>query len=735
MPGTKKSVLSYFENISLVIVGVLFVLFPLLFLSTTTDAFVLPKQLLLILMTSVALLFFAVRTLADGKLKLRTSPFDLPVALFIVVAFVSAVLSVNRYDALIAFAPLFFVGLLYFVIVNTAKSEKQLLFLLGALTLGAALSAVITISSFFNVYLLPFDYAKTQAFTTFGSLLDQALYLAIVLPIAGYFGYGYINSMSSKQQAAVASNPFSTNIESPAERKESKKYLGIFAVAFIFIAVALSLTVFMLFTSQKPLILPFETGLQTAMSAISQGANNIFKSLLLGSGFGTYLNDFTQFKPAQYNANPTLWAFTFFRANSFVMELLATTGLLGLASFGFIIFKVVKQRTFFLPLILAVLAALTLPLSFTLLALFFILLALFAVVCIHNNPSKFGEAEMYLVAFKKGLLAVTPENDKVSQSPSERKFSKLLPIVFTLVVLVILGLPLYFVTRFALSDFIFQRSLVAAAQNNGVQTYELQAASINTFPYRDIYYRSFSQTNIALANALAVNAQQQNASPSAETQQNILTLIQQSINAGRTAITISPMTSFNWNNLSSIYRSLIGFGENADQFTVLTLNQAISLDPNNPQQYIDLGGVYYQLGQYDNAIRQFQIAINLKQDYANAYYNMGHALEEKGEYAQALSAYNIVKQLVAGNEENIKKITADIENLNKRAKGEQKEEKQLSASPSAQATPIQQEDEEQIDVNKPKTTLPERNPREEIPGPTVSVPVPSPSTATEESKN
>lgn len=738
MPGTKRNVLSYFENMSIAVIGILFVLFPLLFLSTTTDAFVLPKQLLLIGLTSLALVLFAVRTLADGKLRLRTSPFDLPVALFIVIAFVSAILSVNRYDALIALTPLFFVGLLYFVIINTAKTEKQLLMLLGTLTLGATLSALITVSSFFNIYLLPFDYVKTQAFTTFGSLLDQAIYLALVLPIAGYFGYGYINNVSAKKKdsAAQNTNPFSTTIESSAEKKESKKYMALFAGSFVLIAIALGLTIYMLFTTQKPLILPFETGLQTAMSAISQGSTNIFKSLLFGSGFGTYLNDFTQFKPAQYNANPTLWAFTFFRANSFVMELLATTGLLGIASFGLIVFKVVKQRTFFLPLILAILAALALPFSFTLVALFFMLLALFAVVCIHNNPSKFGEAEMYLVAFKKGLLAVTAENDRVSQSTSERKFSKLLPIVFTLVVVVILAVPLYFVTRFMLSDLIFQRSLVAAAQNDGVQTYELQAASINTFPYRDIYYRSFSQTNLALANALAINAQEQNASPSAETQQNILTLIQQSINAGRTAITISPMTSFNWNNLSSIYRSLIGFGENADQFTILTLNQAIALDPNNPQQYIDLGGVYYQLGQYDNAIRQFQIAINLKQDYANAYYNLGHALEEKGEYAQALSAYNVVKQLVSDNEENTKKINEDIENLNKRAQGDQQDqEQQQTASESAQQIPTQEQNEQQIDVNRPQTTLPERNPREQIPGPTVSVPVPSPSTTTEEPNN
>ena len=576
-------------------VGVLFVAFPLLFLSTTTDAFVLPKQLLLIALTAVAVVMYGLRTVFEGKLKLRTSPFDLPILLFVVVAFLSAILSANRFDALIAFTPLLFAVLLYFVIVNSARSEKQLLFLLSALTIGAALSALLTTLSFLKIYPLPFAYTQVQGFTTFGSLLDQAIYFAVVLPIAGYFGYNYINTPKHNQSASLAAAA-----EGATPKKSSRKSLALFAFSFIFIAIGLGLTVFMLMTSQKPLILPFDTGLQTAFAAISQSSSNVFKSLLLGSGFGTYLTDFTQFKPTAFNANETLWAFTFFRSSSFVLELMATTGLLGLATFGFILFKVLRQKNFFLPLLLVSLAAILLPFSFTLIALFFILLALFAIVVIHNNPGKFSESEMHLVGIKRGLLAVAPENERVA-GESGRKFSRILPVLFVLILVALLAFPLYFVARFAMSDLIFQRSLVAAAQNDGIKTYELQAASINVFPYRDIYYRSFSQTNLALANALATN-QPKDSSPSAQIQQNILTLIQQSINAGRTAVTISPVTSFNWNNLSSIYRSLIGFGQNADRFTILTLNQAVALDPNNPQQYVDLGGVYYQLGQFDEAI-------------------------------------------------------------------------------------------------------------------------------------
>jgi tetratricopeptide (TPR) repeat protein len=714
MQESKKTISSYFENLSLLMVGILFTLLPLFFLSTTTDAFVLPKELLVIGLTTLALLIFALKMIIEGKLSLRTSPFDVPVTLLMIIALVSAILSTNRYDGLIAVIPVLFVGFLYFTIVNTVKNQKQLLFLLATLTAGTVISSVITALSFFGIYPLPFAYSHVTYFTAFGSLLDQGLYYAVILPIAGYFGYGFINNKAAKKSEAA---PFTQEAHEP--RKKSIGLMGAFGIAFIIIAIGLGITIFMLFTSQKPLILPFSDGLTTAFAAISQGTN-VFKSLLLGSGFGTYLNDFTMYKPVAYNADQTLWAFTFFRSSSFALELLATTGILGIVTFIFLIFRVIREKNYFLPLMIVILAAIFLPFSFTMIALFFILLALFAIVCMHNDPRRFGEAEFSLVALRRGLFGGPNDHVNTNEHKPNRILSKILPTIFLLIVVIVVGVPLYFVTRFAMSDVLFQQSLVAESQNNGLATYQLQTASISMFPYRDIYYRAFAQTNLALANALAVN-QPKGQKVSPQTQKDILTLIQQSINAGRAAITISPATSFNWNNLSSIYRSLIGFGQNADQFTILTLNQAIALDQNNPQQYIDLGGVYYQLGKYDDAIREFQIAINLKQDYANAYYNLGHAYEQKGDFQNAMTNYNTVKQLVAGNATNMQKINSDINALNSRISDAQKAQQTPQKQQTPAVTPVPPAAQQAIGVDKSSTPpLPTRIPREQIPGPSVS---------------
>ena len=211
MRETRKEIVSYFENMSLFVTGLMLLVFPLIFLSTTTDAFTLPKQIILIGGTTLALILLGLKTIAEGKLRIKNSPFDIPVFLLLFVSLLSAVLSANRADALIAFVPFLFVGLLYFTLVNLIKGERQLLFVLSALTLGAVLSALL-------------------------------------LPVSGYFAFVFISSLLSGKKSSFVTTRYAQNKFSGS--------LSTFTVAFIIIAVALALTVFMLVTSQKPLILP-----------------------------------------------------------------------------------------------------------------------------------------------------------------------------------------------------------------------------------------------------------------------------------------------------------------------------------------------------------------------------------------------------------------------------------------------------------------------------------------------
>src|SRR5258708_37853173 len=99
MNHTKNELVNYFENLSIFVIGLSVLLLPLIFLSKTTDAFVLPKEITIATAVVLFALLFGLKNIFDAKLKLRGSPFDIPVLLIIVIAFLSAVFSVNRYDA------------------------------------------------------------------------------------------------------------------------------------------------------------------------------------------------------------------------------------------------------------------------------------------------------------------------------------------------------------------------------------------------------------------------------------------------------------------------------------------------------------------------------------------------------------------------------------------------------------------------------------------------------------
>src|SRR3989338_5254045 len=104
----KNELNSYIQNISLFLLGVLFMAFPVIFTTITTNPIVLPKQVLLGAVVMILLVLFTVKMLSEKSVKLRRTPFDIPIFLLALFAFLSSVLAVNRADALTAFVPYFF---------------------------------------------------------------------------------------------------------------------------------------------------------------------------------------------------------------------------------------------------------------------------------------------------------------------------------------------------------------------------------------------------------------------------------------------------------------------------------------------------------------------------------------------------------------------------------------------------------------------------------------------------
>jgi tetratricopeptide (TPR) repeat protein len=698
----KIEIISYLEKASVAVFCLLFIIFPIFFTNLTTDFFNLPKQALVIFATLVVMLLFGVKTLLLEKVMIRRTPLDLPIILFIFTLLLSAIFSVAKVDSFSNVIPVIFAGFAYFGIVYNVKNEKSVLALIGSLLAGAALLSLTALFTFFKVYIFPFDFAKNVAFTPAGAILDQTLYLLFVLPVGLYFLSPFI--FRKKQTETVEE-----------KKLDSVKLVGFAGVSFI-ILVGLAVSIYNLIKIPNSLLLlPIETGFQTAFAAISQDSGRIIQGLLFGTGFGEYLLAFTKFKQASINANPTLWSISFLRSSTYVLELLATTGILGFFSFLFLCYKVVKEKPLFIPLIIALATAFILPFSFYTLTALFFLIAVYATLRGLTDNQKYVDLELELVALRKGFIAFAPESTR------EKGYGKILAYsIFGIILVLVLGLG-YLSYDYLATNITFEKSIVTASQNNGQLTYTYQSTALSSFTgkYVDVYYRVFSQTNLSLANSLAASVPK-GASASAQTQQTIYTLVQQSINAGRQATTLSPQSSIDWQNLSSIYSGLIGFGQNADSFAIQAEQQAIQLDPVNPQNYIALGGIYYQLGQWDNAQQQFQQAATLKPDFPNAYYNLGHVLIQKGDLKGALVQFQTVKSLVANDPTNLSKINAEIQALQTQIN---KQTAQTQTTANTQPT-----------LNTPQeTALPAQNPPVKIPAPQTNLtptatPTPRPTT-------
>jgi tetratricopeptide (TPR) repeat protein len=69
-------------------------------------------------------------------------------------------------------------------------------------------------------------------------------------------------------------------------------------------------------------------------------------------------------------------------------------------------------------------------------------------------------------------------------------------------------------------------------------------------------------------------------------------------------------------------------------------NKVLTTKPNNADAYYNMGIALQEQGKLEEAIEAYNGAISIKPDYVDAYYNMGIALKKQGELDEAIEAYN-----------------------------------------------------------------------------------------------
>jgi len=576
---------------------------------------------LAVLCLGIAILFMikALRGILAGKLEFNLGDLDFPVLLLTISFLLSAIFKTpNKMEAfLLPGTATAFVGgaILYFLINQINPSEKKSL--VGILLASGTVFSLILLLAVFGVLskipILPAGIRNVN-FTPDGGYLPGVIFLATLLPLAAGSFLG--------------------------ERGIAKK---VFSVLFFFLAlVPLSISIYQMLPGK-----PYSPRLPSLGVTWNVAVDVLKESPILGIGPGNYITAFARFKPISYNATD-LWPVRYATGRNFYLTILTEVGLLGLAALVMIflvIYRLFKRD-------INDTSRSTLkenPAAFSL-CLYLVLMAIFP-------------ATTLLIVFLFILLALYSKTShsllNLTTLGATGSSSRFPALVINLPVIAAVLLFGYYAGRILIGEYIFKGAVDALSRAQGQVTYDKMRQAIATNPYVDRYHSSFSQINLAIARNLA---RKQNLS---DTERTTLTqLVQQSINEAKAAVALNPQRAGTWEVLALTYRTIMPIAKGADAFAIQTYSQAITLDPLNPNLRINLGGVYYGLKKYDEAVRVLELAVAAKPDLANGHYNLAFAYREKGELDKAINQMTLVLSLIKDkNSKDYETAKTELENL------------------------------------------------------------------------
>lgn len=383
-------------------------------------------------------------------------------------------------------------------------------------------------------------------------------------------------------------------------------------------------------------ILPFSASWNIALDAMKN-----FKSLLFGVGLTQFSNFYKSVKPLFLNSD-SFWNILPTSSSSTILDLMTTTGLVGLVSFISLplLSLGTKSEDLFhqiiktIALTTTVILVLT-PSSLPLLVIFFTSLAILSYH--HSTPTDL------------------PQSSSLILSATIIGFASYL---------------LYFGYLFTSAEINLRQAQIALSNQDGKRVYEHHLSAIKLLPQMTNYRLSYSQVNLSLASSIS----QKKTDLTPAERQNISQLISQAVREAKLATSLTPNNSAVWQNLGLVYRNLINVAEGADKFAIDSYAQAVALDPANPALRVEFGGMLYQLAGstkksedqstlYARAQSEFQTAIQLKPNYPNAYYNLAKLLESQGDYQNAVLALQKSISLLGPDSLDLGKANSELSAL------------------------------------------------------------------------
>jgi len=210
-----------------------------------------------------------------------------------------------------------------------------------------------------------------------------------------------------------------------------------------------------------------------------------------------------------------------------------------------------------------------------------------------------------------------------------------------LVIMAILGVSLsggYWMYKILVGEHYMRQSVVASSN------YDLQLKAVNTLPLMAEYHKTISQTIFLMAGGVLSNKEL-----SESDKQQASDLISLSVTEAKRAIDLDKNNPTYWLNLATIYKQLIGLVNGAPDWSFQAYEQAVVMEPVNAASRLELGGLLYAAGRYDEADRVFEVVLLNKVNYANGWYNWAHSAKQLKKLPEAIARLTQALALVPVN--------------------------------------------------------------------------------------
>ena len=677
--------------------NLLFFLTPLAIAPFTSELFEFNKIVLVYLFTVILLVLWIVRMIVNKKIIFRRTILGIPIILYIIVNIVSTYYSVDLFTSLFGYYSRFNGGL-----ASTLSYSLLYFIYVSNITKSGVISSIKTIlaSSFFvSIYAILQHFGidksiweqdvQNRVFSTLGQPNWLAAWVISILPItwafilskrAGektnnlyYFAYIlsfmlfatllFTKSRSGLLGFGVSFSTFFGIILLISRKKDSLLSKSSFTKSSIIIFFLYLSLVFLVGTpwtsnistllnqsektdiSKETVVGPtLETGGTESgeiRKIVWKGAYDIWMdNPYLGTGVETFAYSYYQYRPFEHNL-VSEWDFLYNKAHNEYLNLLATTGALGLFTYALVVIGsfIVFIRTIKFSLSKESSMLLFLPISF---------LSGFLGVLI-TNIFGFSVVITSLMCFMLPAFSVSLQQKKNINYDSRNLgvFQKV-SLLLILFILVFLISKVFF---YWYADVLYAKGKKENNLNEYTSAKLHLTEALNYQPWQAVYYDELAQTDLSIALYMYTVDELEEYEKYKES----------AIESSEKSITLSPINMNLRRNNAGTYLKLSAVDENYLPISADVINKAIILAPTDAKLYYNLAVVMAKMNMIDEAIVILNKTIDMKTNYRDARYALGVLYLQENEFDLAKKEFEYILKFIAPDD---KRTQEELDKIN-----------------------------------------------------------------------